>query len=71
VYLQVPSAIQPGISWSFVLLFAPDLGWWLVIFSTLLFVTGLVRTALLVNSIRNQSHSHKEARQWLRTPISV
>jgi len=71
VYLQVPSAIQPGISWSFVLVFAPDLGWWLVIFSSLLFVTGLVRTVLLVNSIRNQSHSQKEARQWLRKPISA
>ncbi len=71
VYLQVPSAIQPGISWRSVLVFAPDLGWWLVIFSSLLFVTGLVRMAVLVNSMRDQSHSQKEARQWLRTPISA
>jgi len=71
VYLQVPSAIQPGVSWRFVLVFAPDLGWWMVIFSSLLFVTGLLRTALLVNSIRNQSHSRKEAHQWLRTPVSA
>jgi hypothetical protein len=71
LYLQVPSAIQTGISWRSVLVFAPDLGWWLLIFSALLFVTGLLRTILLVNSIRNQSHSHKEARQWLRTPISA
>jgi hypothetical protein len=42
-----------------------------VIFSSLLFVTGLLRTALLVNSVRTQSHSQKEARQWLRTPISA
>jgi CubicO group peptidase (beta-lactamase class C family) len=71
VFLQVPSAIQPGISWRSVVVFSPDLGWWLLIFSSLLFITGFVRAALLLRSVRRESRSHKDVGQWLRTPISA
>jgi hypothetical protein len=71
VYLQVPSAVQAGISWGTLLVFAPDLGWWLLIFFSLLFFTGLVRSRMLANRSRNQFYSRKEARQWLRTPLSA
>jgi hypothetical protein len=60
VYLQVPSAVQAGISWGTLLAFAPDLGWWLLIFSGLLLVTGLARAVLLIRSVQRRQATREE-----------
>jgi CubicO group peptidase (beta-lactamase class C family) len=71
VLLQTPALIQPGISWRSVVVFSPDLGWWLLIVSALLLFTGLARGALLIRALRQTAPSHKEARQWLHTQFHL
>jgi hypothetical protein len=60
VCLQVPSAVQAGMSWGTFLAFAPDLGWWLLVFSGLLLVTGLARAALLIRSVQRRQAPREE-----------
>jgi CubicO group peptidase (beta-lactamase class C family) len=46
-----PSLMQAGISWRMVVVSSPDLGWWTLIFASLLLVVGLLRALLVTLAV--------------------
>jgi CubicO group peptidase (beta-lactamase class C family) len=51
VLVFAPSLMQPGISWRMVVVSSPDLGWWALIFATLLLLIGLLRAWLVTRAV--------------------
>jgi hypothetical protein len=44
-----------GYSWQFILRVVPDLGWWILITTSLLLITGIIRGVLVLRTLRQKN----------------